>query len=113
VPWGSASHRSCASLASHLTGSAALGTAIHTIPVANGTHLQGAIASLTPTVCSLTGNVVTAHCDGTCTIRASQAGDASHLPAPDVVLSFTVAAPAQVYTYLPMLAHRCVIPMTG
>jgi hypothetical protein len=49
-------------------------------------------ASLTPKVCTVSGNVVTIVGTGTCTIQASQPGDATHAPAEPVRQSFTVAA---------------------
>jgi PKD repeat protein len=46
--------------------------------------------SLTPTVCSLAGNVVSLNAGGTCTIAADQAGSAGYLAAPQVTQSFDV-----------------------
>lgn len=49
-------------------------------------------SSSTPGVCTITtGGVLTFGAAGTCTINADQAGDSSHLPAPQVTHSFTVA----------------------
>jgi hypothetical protein len=47
-------------------------------------------ASLTPSVCTVSTTNATIVAAGTCTIRASQAGDASWQPAPSVDQSFTV-----------------------
>ena len=46
--------------------------------------------SLTPAVCTLSGNTVTLVTTGTCTIRATQAGDASFKPAQPVLQAFSV-----------------------
>ena len=44
-----------------------------------------------PTVCMVSGNLVTITGAGVCTVTADQAGDASYNPAPSVPQSFTVA----------------------
>jgi hypothetical protein len=48
--------------------------------------------SLTPKVCTVSGNIVTIVGTGRCTIEASQPGDATHNPAEPVRQSFTVAS---------------------
>jgi hypothetical protein len=53
------------------------------------------LASNTPAVCSLTGNMVTLNAVGTCTITAIQLGDSSYNPAPPVSQSFRVVAEGQ------------------
>ena len=53
--------------------------------------LSVAFASQTTAVCTVSGTTVTIVTPGTCTIRASQAGNASWSPAPDVDRSTTVA----------------------
>ena len=55
-------------------------------------------ASLTPAVCTVSGTDVTIVKAGTCTIRASQAGNPSWAPAPNVDESFTVAQRAITVT---------------
>jgi Regulator of chromosome condensation (RCC1) repeat len=47
--------------------------------------------SLTPIVCSVTGNTANFLTVGTCTIAANQAGDATHQPAPTQTQSINVA----------------------
>ena len=60
---------------------------------ANATSgLPVSFASLTTTICTLTGSTVTLVAAGTCTIRASQAGNATYNAAPNVDQSFTVSA---------------------
>jgi bacillolysin len=60
-------------------------------------------ASATPGICTVAGNRVSAIHAGTCTIAASQAGDASFDPAPAATQSFTVERLAQAidFTALP------------
>ena len=59
-------------------------------------------ASLTAPVCAVSGNTVTLVAVFTCTIRASQAGNANYAAAPNVDQSFAVGTGAQSavqYTY--------------
>ena len=53
------------------------------------------LASSTPSVCSVSGNTVTGIAAGTCTIAATQAGNANYSAAPQVSKSFTVTAGTQ------------------
>ena len=53
--------------------------------------LPVSLASLTLPVCTVSGNTVTIVAAGTCTIRASQAGNAKYSAAPNVDQSFTVS----------------------
>ncbi|HET7548043.1 MAG TPA: hypothetical protein VFJ86_09745, partial [Usitatibacter sp.] len=48
--------------------------------------------SNTPSICSVSGNTVTGISPGTCTIAASQAGDALYAPAPQVTQNIAVTA---------------------
>jgi hypothetical protein len=57
--------------------------------------LQVSFASNTPAVCTVAGSTVTPVAAGTCMITASQSGDASYAPAPDVPQSFAVKAAGQ------------------
>lgn len=52
-------------------------------------------SSLTAPVCTVSGTTVTIVTAGTCTVRASQPGNATYAPAPNVDRSFTVAKAAQ------------------
>ena len=56
-------------------------------------------ASGTTAVCSVSGNTVTIVTGGTCTIRASQAGNTNYLAATQVSQSFTVAKANQTITF--------------
>jgi len=51
-------------------------------------------SSVTPTICSVSGNTVTALLAGTCTITATQGGDANYAAAAPVNQSITVNPPA-------------------
>jgi hypothetical protein len=52
--------------------------------------LPVSFASLTPAICTVSGNTVTLISTGTCSIQAVQAGNASFNPAPPVVRFFAV-----------------------
>ncbi len=67
--------------------------------------LPVSFSSSTPTVCTVSGNMVTPLQTGTCTLLASQAGDAAYRPAPTVSLTFqiTVELAANHNLYLPMV----------
>jgi hypothetical protein len=60
--------------------------------------LDVTFASQTTAVCAVAGSDVTILAAGTCTIRASQAGDGAYAPAPDVDRSFNVAQRAITVT---------------
>jgi hypothetical protein len=57
--------------------------------------LPVSFATLTPSTCAVSGTTVTVLTVGTCTIRASQAGNASFAPAPSVDRGFNVMRAAQ------------------
>jgi hypothetical protein len=57
--------------------------------------LAVSFGSQTPTICTVAGNTVTLIATGTCTIRASQAGDSNYNTAPTVDQSFTVNSAGQ------------------
>jgi len=56
------------------------------------TNFSVAFASLTPQICSVTGNVVKYGAIGICTVTADQAGDANHQAAQQEKLDITVHA---------------------
>ena len=65
----------------------------------NATASSGLTVTLTtqtPAVCSVSGNVATLFAVGTCTLQATQAGDASHAAATPVSVSFAVTDAASV-----------------
>jgi hypothetical protein len=57
------------------------------------------LASTTPTVCAISGNTVTLLAVGTCTIMASQGGNANYAAALPVGQSFTVSQASQTITF--------------
>lgn len=72
-----------------------------TVSASASSGLPVSFSTDTPAVCSVTGATVTILAAGTCTVRASQAGNASWLPAPDVTQSFTVAPKAATVNVTP------------
>jgi fibronectin-binding autotransporter adhesin len=69
-----------------------LGDSPFTVSATASSGLAVTFSSLTPSVCTVSGNTVTLVAGGTCTIAADQAGDASYNPAPQVTRSFTVTS---------------------
>jgi hypothetical protein len=63
-----------------------------TVSATASSGLAVSFSSLTTAVCTVSGNTVSLLTTGTCTIRASQAGNANYSPAPNVDQSFTVGA---------------------
>jgi hypothetical protein len=59
--------------------------------------LSVAFTSNTPSVCSVSGNIVSGASVGSCTVTASQAGDALYRPAPQVTQTFSVIANSGSY----------------
>jgi hypothetical protein len=62
------------------------------IDVSASSGLAVVLSSLTPNVCMIAGDTVTALAVGTCTIAADQAGNATYAAAPQATQSFPVAA---------------------
>lgn len=71
-----------------------VGSAPFTISAASTSGLPVGFASRTPTVCSVSGSTVTLLAAGTCTVRATQPGDANWSAASPVSQSFEVTQPA-------------------
>ena len=61
--------------------------------------LTVSVSSSTPSVCTISSGTVRAVGRGTCTVVASQGGNASFLPAPDLSQSFTITGLAQSITF--------------
>jgi hypothetical protein len=77
-----------------------LGTPSFSPTATASSGLPVTLTSRTPTICSVSGNVVTLATIGSCTVRASQAGDAIYASAPDVDNTFNVTpAPSIRYFY--------------
>ncbi len=72
-------------------GSRALGSAPFTIGASASSGLAVTFSSLTTSVCTVSGSTVTLVAPGTCTVQASQAGNAGYSAAPLVNQSFTVS----------------------
>ncbi|HRJ91946.1 MAG TPA: PKD domain-containing protein, partial [Candidatus Thiothrix moscowensis] len=68
-----------------------LGTADFNISATASSNLTVSFSSQTPTVCTVAGTSVHLVAAGTCTIRASQAGNSTYNAAADVDRSFTVS----------------------
>jgi uncharacterized protein (TIGR03437 family) len=69
-----------------------LGTTPFAISATSSSGLPLTFASTATVVCAVSGNMVTILGSGTCTITASQAGNANYAPATPVALSFNVGA---------------------
>lgn len=69
-----------------------LGNASLTVVATASSGLPVSIASLTTQVCTVSGNTVSLVAAGTCTLSASQSGDASHAAAPTIVRSFVISS---------------------
>src|SRR5690606_32265583 len=68
-----------------------LGSGPVTVQATASSGLTVSISSLTPSICSVSGSSVTVKAVGTCTLRASQAGDGiSYSTAASVFRSFEV-----------------------
>jgi hypothetical protein len=67
-----------------------IGSPSFTLTATASSGLSVTFSSTTPAICSTTGSMVTFNAAGTCTLRASQVGDATYAPAPDVDRSFVI-----------------------
>ena len=76
-----------------------------TLTARSSSPLPVAFASLTPAVCRIQGRTAALVTAGTCTVQASQSGDASYLAAPVVRRSFAVTA-VPVQTQLTVKARK-------
>ena len=80
-------------------GNQSLGTAPLALAATSTSGLPVDFASTTPGVCSVSGGTLTLDGVGTCTVIASQAGNATYGAAPNVSNSFNVTSSAQVITF--------------
>jgi len=76
-----------------------LGVPPFTISATASSGLPVSFASTTPSVCTVSGSTVTIVGAGTCSITASQAGNATYAAATPVTQSFTVNPAAQTITF--------------
>jgi hypothetical protein len=82
----------------------ALADSPFTVQATASSNLPVMLESLTPAVCTLSGNSVTLVAAGTCSIRASQPGNAAFNPAPSVTRSCDVGVTVpQELLHLPAL----------
>ena len=91
-------------------GNQTLGAAPLTLSAASTSGLTVAFASSTPLVCTVNGALLTLIGTGTCTVVASQAGDATFAPAAALSSSFSVAAAPQTITFISPGNQRLGIP---
>ena len=78
--------------------SATFGGAAYTVSATASSGLAVSLSSGTPSVCSVTGSMVTFVGTGVCTINADQAGDTEYATAIQAQQSFTVAKRSQLIT---------------
>jgi hypothetical protein len=76
-----------------------LGTAPFTVTATASSGLPVSFASTTSTTCTVSGATVTLLAVGTCTIQATQAGNATYEPAPPVNQSFQVTQGSQTIAF--------------
>ncbi|MEO8739918.1 MAG: FG-GAP-like repeat-containing protein [Casimicrobiaceae bacterium] len=85
----------------------ALGTPPFALSPSSSSGLAVTLSSLTASVCTVAGNLVTLVAVGNCTIRAAQSGNASYAPAPNVDQSFAITGALLAQTInFPALANR-------
>jgi hypothetical protein len=75
------------------------GTAPFAVTATSSSGLAVSFASLTPSVCAVSGATVTLVTAGTCTIQATQAGDSTYAAAIPVNQSFQVTLASQTITF--------------
>ena len=77
----------------------ALATAPFTLSATGSSGLAVSFASTTPAVCTVSGATMTLVAAGTCTIQATQAGNANYAAATPVNQSFQVTPESQTITF--------------
>src|SRR5208337_1493118 len=87
-----------------------LGTAPFTVSATASSGLAVSFASTTPAVCTVSGATVTLVAVGTCTIQATQAGDANYVAATPVNQSFQVMLESQAITFA---GAQTTVPVSG
>ena len=81
---------------------AALGSGPGALTATASSGLAVTFASTTTAVCTVAGNIVSLVTAGTCSIAASQPGNANYSAAPNVVQSFAVTPGTQTITFGPI-----------
>lgn len=90
-----------------------LGSAAVLLSASASSGLAVSFSSLTPSVCSVSGNSATLLAVGTCSVAANQAGDASWAAAPQVVQSFGITAAGSGNADIPTLPEWGLILLGG
>ena len=80
-------------------GNKTFGNPAFNVSATASSGLPVSFASLTTSVCAVSGSSVTIRAAGTCTIRASQAGNSNYNPAPNVDRSFGVSLASQTISF--------------
>jgi len=89
-----------------------LGGSTQTVAPTATSSLTVALTSTTTGICTVAGNVITAVASGTCSITASQSGNATYAAATDVVRTFTIAASSTTVINVAAIAG-VTAPVTG
>jgi len=76
-----------------------VGGSTQTVAPTSTSSLTVALTSTTTGICTVAGNVITAVASGTCSITASQSGNAYYAAATDVVRTFIIVLAAQSITF--------------
>jgi hypothetical protein len=92
-------------------GAQTVGTPL-TLSATASSNLAVSYDSTTPTVCTVSGTAATMLIAGTCTIEATQAGNASYAAAPTASQTFTVNGEAQTITFGPIAGQAVGTPLT-
>jgi N-acetylneuraminic acid mutarotase len=79
-----------------------VGDAAFSVSATASSNLAVTFTTLTNTTCSVTGTSVTINAAGTCTIRATQTGNASYSAAANIDQSFTITPGTQTITFSPL-----------
>jgi hypothetical protein len=85
-------------------GGKIFGAAAFTVSATASSGLPVSFASLTNSVCTVSVATVTVAAAGTCTVQASQPGNATYAAAPNVSQSFVVAKAAQTISFAALVA---------
>ena len=83
-----------------------------TLSATASSGLAVTFASITPTACTVSGTTATLLSSGTCSIRATQAGNVDYAAATAVAQSFTVLHEAQTITFRAIPTQRYGNPVT-
>jgi ribosomal protein S11 len=86
------------------------GTSPFTVSATASSGLPVSFASATLTVCTVSGTTVTLVSTGTCTIKATQAGNANWAAATPISQSFQVTQGTQTISFAPLSSQHLGIP---